>query len=105
MASEKEVKIPAAPAELPAGLHKKWAATYLTAFQQVKADDENANDGDCHQAARREANRMLRVEAPTSHKEAMALPDWHCHLREEVDGVLKVVTIDGKKYRFDVPSK
>ncbi len=103
MATDKEVIIPAAPSALPAGLQKKWAATYNSAFLQCKADDENASDGDCHQAARREANRLLKVEAPTSHKEAMALPDWHCHHREEKDGVLRVVTIDGKKYSFDVP--
>jgi hypothetical protein len=101
----KEINVPAAPAVLPEDLRKKYASTYTAAFKEAKADDENASDGDCHQAARKEANRLLRVAEPTTHAEATKLPKWHVHHSKEEDGVLKIVTIDGKKYKFDVPKK
>jgi len=98
------VKIPEAPAGIPASVAKKWKETYVAAL--AEATNDFPNDAiQQKQTALREANRLLRVPEPRSHKDAMALEGWHVAHREEKDGHLRVVTIDGKKFRFPVPGK
>lgn len=103
MAPETVVNTPEAPAILPAKWQAQWKKTYAEAFQAAQADEPDDAPRQ-RQMARREANRMLRTPKLTSYEEAAALEDWQVVFRGEVDGVLKVVTCDGKKYRFPVPA-
>lgn len=100
--AEKELTIPAAPALLPPGLQKKWAEDYARAYAEAKLDD-SLDEASKKQRALTEANRVLRVAAPASYAEAKRLADWQVIRREEAGGKLKGVTIDGKKFSFDVP--
>jgi hypothetical protein len=100
--AEKELTIPAAPALLPPGLQKKWAEDYARAYAEAQGD-QSMDESGRKQAALREANRILRVAAPASYAEAKRLADWQVIRRFEEGGVLKGVTIDGKKFRFDAP--
>lgn len=108
------VNVPDAPALLPQDLRKKWQDEYVTGYKEAAADSSRG-EGERAQHALREANRVLRVTAPGNLDEAKALPEWQVSHREEVEvtrmqgreavkkKVLKVVTIDGKKYEFAVP--
>jgi len=102
MSDEKvKIDVPEVPSVLPPAEQKKWVETYKAAFEEAQNDDP----GDVvkqRQSALREANRLLRVEKITSADQAKALPKWKLVQCEEKDGVLKVVTIDGKKYSFGV---
>jgi hypothetical protein len=111
-----EIQVPDAPGLLPAGLQKKWRAAYAAAFKEAQNDfPEDAIQQ--RQTALREANRLLRVTPPTDYKSAMDLPDYLIHSSvdrdgkavssrqiDEKKGELKLVTIDGKKYRFPAPA-
>jgi hypothetical protein len=105
MPDEKDVvKIPDAPAGIPPAVAKKWKEVYSQAL--IEAANDCPNDAiQQKQAALREANRLLRVPEPKSHADAVALADWHVMHREEKDGHLRVVTIEGKKFKFPVPKK
>lgn len=104
MAPEAVVNTPEAPSILPAKLQAEWRKTYADALEAARADEP---DDPARQRllARREANRILRTPKLTSYESAMQLEDWQVLFRGEVDGVLKVVTCDGKKYRFPVPAR
>jgi hypothetical protein len=102
--AEPKLVIPEASKLMPPAMQKKWKATYAEAFEEAKASGQGA-ESDWHQAARCEANRLLKVPVPKTYEDAMALPDWQCVLRKTEGGVLKLVTIDGRKYTFDVPKK
>ncbi len=104
MAPETKVAIPEAPAILPARMQAQWKKTYAEALDQAKADEPDDPQRQ-RMLARREANRMLRTPKLTSYEQAKSLEDWQVVFRGEADGVLKVVTFDGKKYRFPVPAK
>ncbi len=116
MADEK-IQTPTPPAHLPAALQKKWSSTYVDAFRQAQLDIPNDEAGQ-KQAARKDANKLLRIKAPESHKEAVALVEafqkktddaWKVlgHGTRKIGGVdhLHVVTSDGKKHIFPVPAK
>jgi hypothetical protein len=111
-----EIEIPSAPAHLPAALQNKWSKTYAAAHTQAQTDIPNDASGQ-KQAARKEANKLLRIAAPASHKEAAAMVEdfqaknddaWKVigHGKRVIQGVehLQVVTSDGKKHAFPVPA-
>ena len=112
-----KIEIPNPPAHLPAVLQKKWSATYETAYKQAQIDQPN--DANAHkQAARIEANKLMRIPAPESHKEAAALVSafeeqtgegWKVlgHGKRKIGGVdhLVVITADAKKHAFPIPAK
>jgi hypothetical protein len=111
------VQVPSAPAVLPNDLKGKWEEAYIGAFKEA-AEDQSRGESERYQFALREANRVLKVgDLPKNYEEAVAFPAWKAHSREEVEitvasgkdslkkKVLKLVTIDGRKASFDVPSK
>jgi|SRR5579864_3960678 len=113
MAEKKKVNVPEPPKHLPADLQEKWAAVYEKTHLQSQDDNPDGGDSTHQYNALKEANRLLRVEPPKSHSEAMKLRDHEVAKREVGfidaqgkrvnDGVLRVVTTDGKKYKFPVP--
>ena len=101
-----QVAIPEAPKHFPADEAKEWRRRYAQAYAEIqKRSPEGGDQSAAHQYARCEANRMLRVTTPESYEGAMALPAHQVLRRETVDGVLRVVTSDGRKYLFDAPVK
>jgi len=107
---------PIPPANLPAALQKKWSKTYESALEQAEVDIPNSKN-EQRAAARREANKMLRVSRPESHKEAAALVDafqkkkdegWQilAHGERVIKGVkhLSIVTADGQRHVYPVPT-
>lgn len=100
MAPER-VEVPAAPSFLPPELKKKWEGAYADGLKQAQEDSPN-DLATQKQAAAREANRLVRVPECKSAADVKALADWQVIRREEVGGQIKCVTIDGKKYAFDV---
>jgi hypothetical protein len=99
-----KVQIPAAPS-LPgfdAERQARWRSDWAKAFKQAQVD--HPGDEITQRAvATREANRVLRVEEPSSYEEAIALEDFRVLYRGNApNGKFCVVTIDGKKYYFDV---
>jgi hypothetical protein len=120
MATE-QVNIPAFPviagalAEVPESVKKAWRETYLKAHRQSELDSP-LQPGAHPQVARKAANALLQVNKPTSYEEAMDLPDWQVMKRQEKEGQLILVTIDGRgpdvsdpeearpsKFIFDIP--
>ena len=97
--AETKVAVPAAPSVLPEEVAKKWAAEYEEAYKEA-ARDENNNESACQGYALRQANRHLRVAEPKSLGD---LKPWQIYSKKEKDGKVTVVTIDGRKYRFDAP--
>ncbi|HWQ02940.1 MAG TPA: hypothetical protein VNL38_00525 [Candidatus Nitrosotenuis sp.] len=95
------IQIPEPPEILPAAMQAQWKKTYAEAFEQAQADDPDEPDRQ-RMIARREANRVLRTPKCASADDVRKLADWQVVYRGEVDGVLKCVTIDGKKYAFPV---
>jgi hypothetical protein len=103
MATEIKTQVPKAPAILPASLQKKWTETFTAALKQAQGD--HPDDVPAQTAsALREANRMLRVPEPESYEDAKRLAEWQVLLRRESEGQLKITTIDGRKYAFEIPS-
>ncbi|HZU33719.1 MAG TPA: hypothetical protein VFB79_21575 [Candidatus Angelobacter sp.] len=102
--AEDKVQVPAAHAVLPEKLQKKWQKTWLDAYN-ASSREENLDEAGRQQFATKEANRLLRVPAPKSHEEAMDLEDWQIAHKSEKGGKLRIVTIDGKKHTFDMPTK
>lgn len=95
---------PTAPHILPAEEQDKWKKTYAAAREEAQKDfpeDESAQ----HQAALKEANRMLRAPKITSAEQAEKLPAHLFVKREVVGDELRILTIDAKKYRFKVSVK
>lgn len=103
----RNVEVPAAPSLLPDELKAKWTRDYEEAYQEAAESvaDANFDEIECRAAASRVANKVLRVRAPRSYAEAEAIPSWQIHARKREAGLLTIVTIDGKKYRFDVPGE
>lgn len=66
-----------------------------------------------HNAARMEANKLLKVSPPANYAEALALADWQVLVREEREVVEKGaairklvgVTIEGAKFNFPVSTE
>lgn len=111
-----EFQIPSPPAHLPVALQKKWSGIYTAALKQAQIDIPNDESGQ-KQAARKDANKLLRIDAPANHKEAAAMvadfqaqndDAWKVigHGKRVIQGVehLQVVTSDGKKHTFPVPT-
>jgi hypothetical protein len=98
-----KLNIPDAPSVLPPGLQAKWKDTYAKAHAEAVNDfpDDTIQQ---RQTALREANRMIRAPKLESFEDAKKLAKYLVHASEEKDGVLKLVTIDGKKYKFPVPT-
>jgi len=109
---------PVFPAHFPEDKKEAWHKSFNEALEQAKVD--NPEGAFQHQAARREANRLLRVPVPKSYADAMKLEKWQILKRETVSAEklaseghdvdptagdhIKVVTIDGKKHVFQVPA-
>lgn len=102
--AEERIVIPTAPhfEGLPENIRARWRETYAKAFKQALIDSPNDVIAQ-RQAAEREANRIFRVDELLSYKDAMALENWKVLHRREVNGELKIVTIDGRKFSFPVP--
>jgi hypothetical protein len=107
---------PTPPANLPTALQDKWSKKYESALEQAEVDIPN-NPNEQRSAARREANKMLRVSKPASHKEAAALVDafqkkkdegWQilAHGERVIKGMkhLSIVTADGQRHLYPVPN-
>jgi hypothetical protein len=107
---------PTPPANLPTALQKKWSSNYEAALEQAVVDIPDNPSGQ-RTAALREANKMLRVPRPQTHKEAAALVDafqkkkqegWQllAHGERVVKGVkhLSIVTADGQRHLYPVPN-
>ena len=105
MAKQAKLKfeVPEVPGLLPDNLKREWKRTYIEARQQAEEDGSLDLAGQVQQALR-EANRVLRTPKVESYSAAMQLEGWQVVRRDEVGGVLKVVTIDAKKYSFPVPA-
>lgn len=107
-----KVDVPEPPALLPPDLREQWKQLYAERYRQVVSDeglDYRTQVGPEHDARRnklalRAANRLLATSAIVTYEEAKALPDWQVIFREEKDGVLKLMTIDAKKYIFEKKS-
>jgi hypothetical protein len=99
-----KLQIPAPPSFLPEKEQAAWKKKYEEGFKQAQVD-EPEDEAAQHRAALKEANRMLRVPEIESAAHVKSLPKHLFIKNEEKDGVLKVVTIDGKKYSFDVKVK
>jgi hypothetical protein len=99
-----EISTPAAPKHLPAAKQDEWKKAYAAAFKKAQSDypDQIAVQS---QFALREANRLLQVPEVKDYAGAMALPEYLVLQREVIEGVLCVITADGKKYKFAVPAK
>lgn len=104
--NEVNVVIPEVPPYpgLPEAIKKKWRQTYEQTFLQAR--HEKPNEGHLWaQSALIEANRLFRVPKLEDHADALDLEDWQVILREERDGRLNIVTIDGRKYSFAIPRR
>jgi hypothetical protein len=104
---ENKIQIPAAP-NIPGftrEMQRKWESDFAKAFKQALVD--HPGDEITQRAvATREANRVFRVEAPTSYEEAMAIEDHKVLFRgNSANGRFCVITIDGKKHYFDAPKE
>jgi hypothetical protein len=96
------INVPKPPTVLPPELQKKWRTVYEERFEDEKKKE--VSDQHAHQEARVEANRLLRVKAPTTYEEAKAMPSWQIHGElVEHDGKLRGVTVDGKKFVIPIP--
>jgi len=104
--AETKIEVPAAPANLPAAVEKKWKEAYVSAFKEAQIDWPEDLPTQKQQALR-EANRVTKTPEITSYSHALSLEDWHFMLRQpSADGkTLRVVTRHGKKYTFDIPAK
>jgi len=108
MAAE-EITIPEAPKHLPASVKAEWRRAYAAAMKKAQADYPEQKTIQT-QFALREANRLLQVPEPKSYKDADALPNHHVVRREVVkvddkgNHELRLVTSDGKKYKFPAPA-
>jgi hypothetical protein len=104
--AEPKIDIPAAQANLPETVEKKWKEAYQVAFKEAQNDwpDDPPTQ---KQQALREANRVLKTPELTSYSHAASLEEWHFVLRApSTDGkTLRVVTRHGKKYTFPIPAK
>ena len=104
--AETKIEIPAAPANLPEAVEKKWKEAYAAAFKEAQNDwpDDVPTQ---KQQSLREANRVVKTPELTSYSHAASLEEWHFVLRAaSADGkTLRVVTRHGKKYTFPIPAK
>jgi hypothetical protein len=111
-----ETNTPTPPAHLPAALQKKWSKIYDDALAQAEQDIPNS-DSLQRAAALKEANKLLRVAKPESHKEAAALvkafqdgkdEGWQiiAHGKRTIKGVdhLSIVTADGQRHLYPIPA-
>src|SRR5438067_1344197 len=112
------IEKPVFPAHFPEDRKEAWHKSFNEALEQAKVD--NPEGGFQHQAARREANRLMRVPVPKSYADAVKMEKWQFLKRETVSAEalaaqghevdpgagphLKVVTIDGKKHIFQIPA-
>lgn len=97
-----DIKVPEAPAVLPAELQAQWKKTWLKEFKQAQIDKPN-DETEQVAIANKLANRILSPDEPESYEEAMALPAWQCLFRGEKNGKLWVTLINAKKFSFDIP--
>jgi len=98
--------VPAAPQfpGMPRDFAARWENAYVRAFKQAEVNHPG-DDTEQRAVATREANRLFAVYEPESYEEAMAIESWKVLHRDEFGTELRVVTIDGKKYRFPLPAR
>ncbi|HKW74848.1 MAG TPA: hypothetical protein VJN64_04925 [Terriglobales bacterium] len=111
-----QVQVPDPHPALPVDVQQAWKKTYTYSFRELKRDKPQSGDDQCHRYALRAANKSLRVIEPKSYEDAIGLEKWQVIHREYHEEkpfatengtgaalVLKVVTMDGKKFAFPVP--
>lgn len=102
MAEKVKVEVPQAPPGLPESIKARWAKAYVDAHEQAQVDHPEDSSAQ-QQYAVKEANKVVRVPRVVSLKDLQALEPWH-FVKEpfERNGKIVAVTIDGKKFSFDV---
>ena len=96
-----KITAPPAPSYLPKKQASEWQDRYTKAFSDAQTDFPE-DDQTQRIYATKEANKLLRVPAPTSAAEVAKLEEHQVIDRGEkqINGVLHVyvVTADGRKY-------
>jgi hypothetical protein len=96
--------VPTAPhfPGMPRDFAGRWEMAYAKAFRQAEVNHPG-DETEQRAVASREANRLFAVDEPENYDQAMAIEDWKVLHRQQMGSLLKLVTIDGKKYSFPVP--
>jgi hypothetical protein len=101
------VDMPKPPAHLPAEAVQLWKNGFAWAYKSEK-DDYPTKPQRWRKAAIKAAAKAIAIPQLESFTDAMKLDPWQFIYREQVKAdnglVLKVVTCEGKKYSFPVPS-
>ncbi len=100
-----KVNVPAAPhfEGMPRDFAARWEQIWAKAFKAAEVNHPG-DETEQRAVATREANRLFAVDEPENYEQAMAIEGWKVLHRGASGGVLKLVTIDGKKYSFPVPA-
>jgi hypothetical protein len=100
-----KVNVPAAPQfpGVPRDFAGRWETAYARAFKQAEVNHPG-DETEQRAVAAREANRLFAVDEPENYEQAMSIEEWKCLHREPFGKELRLVTIDGKKYRFPLPA-
>ncbi len=97
------IKIPEPPAIMPAEDQEKWRQTYRLEYSEAKSQRPHEDEKLWAREALSRANRLLATPRLGSYEEAKKLAGWMKFKESEDGGVLKLVTIDAKKYSFPAP--
>ena len=103
MAEQTNVPAPPQFPGMPKDFAGRWTVAYARAFKQAE-QNHPGDETEQRAVATREANRLFAVDEPENYEQAMAIESWKVLHREPFGNVLKVVTIDGKKYAFPLPA-
>src|SRR5712691_12684746 len=88
---------------MPKDFAGRWTVAYARALKQAEVNYPG-DETEQRAVATREANRLFAVDEPENYEQAMAIESWKVLHREPFGKELKLVTIDGKKYRFPIPA-
>jgi len=101
---DEQTKVPAAPyfPGVPRDFAGRWQQAFARAFKQAEVNHPG-DETEQRAVATREANRLFAVDEPENYEQAMAIENWKVLHREPFGQELRLVTIDGKKYRFPLP--
>ncbi len=99
-----KVNVPAAPhfGGMPRDFAGRWEQVWAKAFRAAEVNYPG-DETEQRAVATREANRLFAVDEPENYEQAMGIENWKVLHRQPSGGVLKLVTIDGKKYSFPIP--
>jgi hypothetical protein len=104
MAERPNVPLPQLIGTEPKEFIGQWQLAYQKALKQAEVNYPG-DETEQRAVASREANRLFAVDEPETYEQAMAIEPWKCLHRQVFGNVLKVVTIDGKKYSFPIPAE